>query len=43
MLHVIGSSLLLLECENTLVGIFVTVIAIVFDHAPAENFQSHHL
>jgi hypothetical protein len=29
--------LVLLECENTLVGIFVTVIAIVFDHAPAEN------
>jgi hypothetical protein len=29
--------LVLLECENTLVGIFVTVVAIVFDHAPAEN------
>jgi hypothetical protein len=31
----------LLEFENTLVGIFVRVIAIVFDHAPAENCQRY--
>jgi hypothetical protein len=29
--------LVLLECENTLIGIFVTVIVIVFDHASAGN------
>ncbi len=29
--------MVLLECENNLAGIFVMVIAIVFEHAPAEN------
>jgi hypothetical protein len=33
--------LVLLEFENTLVGIFVRVIAIVFEHAPAENCQRY--
>jgi hypothetical protein len=32
--------LVLLECENTLAEIFVMVIPIVFEHAPAEIVRS---
>jgi hypothetical protein len=33
--------MVLLACENTLVGIFVMVVAIVVEHAPGENFQRY--
>jgi hypothetical protein len=35
--------LLLLECKNTLAKIFVMVITIVLEHAPAENCQRYQL
>jgi hypothetical protein len=35
--------MVLIECENNLVGIFAMVIAIVFEHAPAENCRRDRL
>jgi hypothetical protein len=33
--------MVLLECENTLVGIFIMVIATAFKHTPAENCRRY--